>query len=84
MSGPIKWVVLTGTGAHIIQQLQPVDLLRQLLVDGQGPDCTQVKAFFQVFNENNAIILIIKFELTIFSTQSSCRCNVTIKHVHLV
>lgn len=48
MSGPIKWIVLTGTGAHIIQQLQPVDLLRQLLVNGQGPDCAQVKAFFQV------------------------------------
>lgn len=52
MSGPIKWVVLTGNGAHIIQQLQPVDLLRQLLLENHGPDTPQVRSFFQVFDKS--------------------------------
>lgn len=58
MCGPIRWVVLTGSGAHMVQQLQPVDLLRQLLIDSQGADSPQVKAFFQVRIHPILLILI--------------------------
>ena len=33
-------------GSHIWSKLRPVDQLRQLLIDCQGPDAEEVKAFF--------------------------------------
>ena len=47
-SAPRKFVFLTTQCCHIVTQLRPVDILRQLLVDAGGPDSTAVRAFFQV------------------------------------
>lgn len=43
-----KFVLLTTQCCHVITQLRPVDILRQLLVDAGGPESTAIRAFFQV------------------------------------
>lgn len=45
---PRRFVFLTTQCCHIVTQLRPVDILRQLLIDASGPDSTAVRAFFQV------------------------------------
>ncbi|WAR23622.1 NU155-like protein, partial [Mya arenaria] len=45
---PRKFVVLSAQGSHIVSKLRPVDQLRQLLIDCQGPDADEVKAFFRL------------------------------------
>ncbi|KAL5017128.1 hypothetical protein ScPMuIL_006717 [Solemya velum] len=45
---PQKFVLLSGQGTHIFSKLRPVDQLRQLLIDCQGPDAEEVKAFFRL------------------------------------
>lgn len=52
--GPRKFVFLTTQCCHIVTQLRPVDILRQLLIDASGPDSTAVRAFFQVLNKDQA------------------------------
>lgn len=47
-SPPRRFVFLTTQCCHIVTQLRPVDILRQLLIDASGPDSTAVRAFFQV------------------------------------
>ena len=47
-SAPRKFVFLTPQCCHVVTQLRPVDILRQLLIDAGGPDSTAVRAFFQV------------------------------------
>lgn len=51
---PRKFVALSPQGSHIIVKLQPVDQLRQLLVDNQGPECEAVKSFFSLLKEPQA------------------------------
>lgn len=48
MQKPTKYVVLTAQGAHIFLKLRPVDLLKQLLVDGRGQDSDAIKSFFGI------------------------------------
>ncbi|KAL4235731.1 hypothetical protein ACF0H5_004123 [Mactra antiquata] len=43
-----KFVILSAQGSHIMSKLRPVDQLRQLLIDCQGPDADEVKAFFRL------------------------------------
>lgn len=52
--GPRKFVFLTTQCCHLITQLRPVDILRQLLLDASGPDSSAVRAFFQVLREDQA------------------------------
>ncbi|KAB0800462.1 hypothetical protein PPYR_06202 [Photinus pyralis] len=51
---PRKYVILTATGVYIFLKLRPVDLLRQLLTDCQGPENDAVKAFFAIEKEDQA------------------------------
>ena len=41
-------------GTHIVSKLRPVDHLRQLLVENQGPDNEVVKSFFTLHSEVQA------------------------------
>jgi nuclear pore complex protein Nup155 len=52
--GPRKFIFLTTQCCHVVTQLRPVDILRQLLFDASGPDSTAVRAFFQVLREDQA------------------------------
>ncbi|XP_060081127.1 nuclear pore complex protein Nup155-like [Ylistrum balloti] len=45
---PRRFVLLTAQGSHILSKLRPVDQLRQLLIDCQGPDAEEVKGFFRL------------------------------------
>ncbi|XP_052257804.1 nuclear pore complex protein Nup155-like [Dreissena polymorpha] len=45
---PRKFIILSAQGSHILSKLRPVDQLRQLLIDCQGPDSEEVKAFFRL------------------------------------
>ncbi|KAL3869881.1 hypothetical protein ACJMK2_042508 [Sinanodonta woodiana] len=45
---PRKLVLLSAQGSHILHKMRPVDQLRQLLIDFQGPDSEEVKAFFRL------------------------------------
>ncbi|KAK3089178.1 hypothetical protein FSP39_001520 [Pinctada imbricata] len=45
---PRKFVLLSAQGSHIFSKLRPVDQLRQLLIDYQGPDSEEVKGFFRL------------------------------------
>ena len=49
-----QFVLLTPQCCHMVTQLRPVDLLRQLLVDASGPDGAGVRAFFQLLREDQA------------------------------
>lgn len=51
---PRKYVILTAQGAHILHKLRPVDILRQLLIDSNGPEGDAVKAFFTIQKEDQA------------------------------
>lgn len=51
---PRKYVALTAHGAHIFLKLRPVDILRQLLLDGGGADSDSVKAYFNLQREEQA------------------------------
>ena len=52
--GPRKFIFLTTQCCHVVTQLRPVDILRQLLFDASGTDSTAVRAFFQVLREDQA------------------------------
>ncbi|KAK3595250.1 hypothetical protein CHS0354_010857 [Potamilus streckersoni] len=45
---PRKLVLLNAQGSYILHKMRPVDQLRQLLIDFQGPDSEEVKAFFRL------------------------------------
>lgn len=45
---PRQFIFLTTQCCHVITQLRPVDILRQLLLDASGPKSPAVKMFFQV------------------------------------
>ena len=47
-------IFLTTQCCHVVTQLRPVDILRQLLFDASGPDSTAVRAFFQVLREDHS------------------------------
>ncbi|XP_018320831.1 nuclear pore complex protein Nup154 [Agrilus planipennis] len=51
---PRKYVVLTAQGAHIFMKLRPVDVLRQLLCENQGPENDSVRGFFVMQKEDQA------------------------------
>ena len=52
-AGPKRFnIFLTPQCCHVVTQLRPVDILRQLLFDASGPDSTAVRAFFQVLRED--------------------------------
>ena len=51
---PKKFIFLTTQCCHVLTQLRPVDLLRQLLLDAGGPDSTSLRAFFQVLRPDQA------------------------------
>ncbi|KAK9883024.1 hypothetical protein WA026_001236 [Henosepilachna vigintioctopunctata] len=51
---PRKYVVLTSQGVHILLKYRPVDLLKQLLLEGRGPDSETVKSFFVIETEDQA------------------------------
>ena len=53
-SSPRRFVLLTTQCCHVVTQLRPVDILRQLLVEASGPDSTAIRAFFQVLREDQA------------------------------
>ena len=53
-AGPRRFIFLTPQCCHIVTQLRPVDILRQLLFDASGPDSTAVRAFFQVLREDQS------------------------------
>lgn len=54
MEYPRQFVLLSAQGSHIIVKPRPVDQLRQLLLDNNGPDCEAVKTFFSVHKETQA------------------------------
>ncbi|XP_076083087.1 nuclear pore complex protein Nup155-like isoform X1 [Mytilus galloprovincialis] len=45
---PRKFVLLSAQGSHILTKLRPVDQLRLLLIEYQGPDAEEVKGFFRL------------------------------------
>ncbi|CAG2238962.1 NUP155 [Mytilus edulis] len=45
---PRKFVLLSAQGSHILTKLRPVDQLRLLLIEYQGPDADEVKGFFRL------------------------------------
>ncbi|CAC5400979.1 NUP155 [Mytilus coruscus] len=45
---PRKFVLLSAQGSHILTKLRPVDQLRMLLIEYQGPDADEVKGFFRL------------------------------------
>lgn len=49
-----KFVVLTPQGAEILMISRPVDVLRQLLIDSNGPDSEAVKLYFRTQTEDQA------------------------------
>ncbi|KAL3272939.1 hypothetical protein HHI36_014397 [Cryptolaemus montrouzieri] len=51
---PRKYVVLTSQGVHILLKFRPVDLLKQLLLDGRGGDSEAIKSFFIIETEDQA------------------------------
>ena len=54
-AGPKRFnIFLTPQCCHVVTQLRPVDILRQLLFDASGPDSTAVRAFFQVLREDHS------------------------------
>ena len=65
--GPRKFIFLTTQCSHVVTQLRPVDILRQLLFDASGPDSTAVRAFFQVLREDQvcATSLILACSISI-------------------
>ncbi|XP_046996559.1 nuclear pore complex protein Nup155 [Schistocerca americana] len=54
MEAPKKYVILTPQGAEILAKLRPVDVLRQLLTDGRGPETGAVRTFFREQREEQA------------------------------
>ncbi len=48
------FVLISAQGTHIVSKLRPVDHLRQLLLEQNGPDGEAVKAFFQLHGEAQA------------------------------
>ncbi|KAI9555074.1 hypothetical protein GHT06_017589 [Daphnia sinensis] len=53
-AAPRKFIFLTTQCCHVVTQLRPVDILRQLLFDASGPDSAAVRVFFQVLREDQA------------------------------
>ena len=43
-----QYNVIVFQGSHILTKLRPVDQLRLLLIDSQGPDAEEVKGFFRL------------------------------------
>ena len=48
------FVLISAQGTHIVSKLRPVDHLRQLLLESNGPDGEPIKAFFQLHGEAQA------------------------------
>ena len=48
------FVLISAQGTHIVSKLRPVDHLRQLLLESNGPEGESVKAFFQLQGEAQA------------------------------
>ena len=48
------FVLISAQGTHIVSKLRPVDHLRQLLLESNGPEGEPVKAFFQLQGEAQA------------------------------
>ncbi|XP_041357627.1 nuclear pore complex protein Nup155-like [Gigantopelta aegis] len=51
---PRKFIVLTSQGCNILTKLRPVEQLHQLLIDCQGPEAEEVKAFFRLHKSEHA------------------------------
>ncbi|XP_019645345.1 PREDICTED: nuclear pore complex protein Nup155-like isoform X1 [Branchiostoma belcheri] len=51
---PKRYVVLSAQGSYLLNQLRPVDQLRQLLLSNGGPDCEEVEAFFKLLRDEQA------------------------------
>ncbi|XP_064606018.1 nuclear pore complex protein Nup155-like [Liolophura sinensis] len=49
-----KFVFLNSQGICIVHKMRPVDQLRQILMDKQGPDNEEVKAFFKLHKVDQA------------------------------
>ncbi|XP_013406007.1 nuclear pore complex protein Nup155 [Lingula anatina] len=49
-----RFVLLTAQGSHLMNKLRPVDQLRQLLLNNNGPDSEEVKAFFKLHRADQA------------------------------
>lgn len=48
------FVLISAQGTHIVSKLRPVDHLRQLLLESNGPDGDPIKAFFQLHGDAQA------------------------------
>lgn len=48
------FVMISAQGTHIISKLRPVDHLKQLLLESNGPDAEPIKAFFQLHGDAQA------------------------------
>ena len=48
------FVMISAQGTHIVSKLRPVDHLRQLFIENNGPDAEAIKAFFQLHGEVQA------------------------------
>ena len=51
---PRTFVLISAQGTHIVSKLRPVDHLKQLLLESNGPDGEPVKAFFQIHGDAQA------------------------------
>lgn len=56
---PQKFILISAQGCHVITKLRPVDQLRQLLLDYNGPDSEAVHAFFHLHQEDQACAMCL-------------------------
>ncbi|KAK9508420.1 hypothetical protein O3M35_005984 [Rhynocoris fuscipes] len=56
---PEKFVVLTHQGAEIYEKLRPVDILAEIMRDRNGPDCEEVKKYFNDFGTDQACAMAL-------------------------
>lgn len=56
--------VILVQGSHILSKLRPVDQLRQLLIDCQGPDAEEVKAFFRLHKVIDCLCAVLEYYTT--------------------
>ena len=68
-AGPRKFIFLTPKFCHIVTQLRPVDILRQLLLDASGPDSKAVRAFFLKEDQACATALILACSSSVQDSQ---------------
>ncbi|KAJ8305762.1 hypothetical protein KUTeg_016307 [Tegillarca granosa] len=74
---PRRFVLLTAQGSHILSKLRPVDQLRQLLIDCQGPDSIEVKGFFSLHKIEQACATCLILACSKLAPDESGKLSIT-------